>query len=59
MNFSTMTTEQLLRTFRFHDTDRGTMTMQQELRRMWILQEAGGELRRRGVDPDAAEKRAA
>lgn len=59
MNFSTMTTEQLLRTYRFHDTDRGTMTMQQELRRMYFIQETGGELRRRGVDPDATEKRAA
>lgn len=51
MTFTTMTTDQLIKTVRFHDADRGTTTMQQELRRMWILQEAGEELRRRGVDP--------
>ena len=48
---SKQSTEQLLRSYRFHDQDRGTTTMEQECRRMYLLQEIGAELTRRGVDP--------
>jgi len=51
-DFSKTNTDELLRSYRFHDNDRGTMTMQEECRRMYLVQEIGAELRRRGIDPD-------
>jgi hypothetical protein len=47
-DFSKTATEQLHRSYRFHDNDRGTMTMAEECRRLFLLQEIGAELRRRG-----------
>lgn len=52
-DYSRTSTDQLLRSYRFHDNDRGTMTMAEETRRMCLVDEIGAELRRRGVDPDA------
>jgi hypothetical protein len=45
-----LATDQLIRSYRFHDGDRGTVTTEEECRRMWLVQEIGAELRRRGVD---------
>lgn len=46
-DFSKTTTEQLQRSLCFHERDVGTMTMTEELRRMWLVQEINSELRRR------------
>lgn len=51
VNFSKTATDQLLRKLRFHENDCGTMTMEEECRRMYLVQEIGAELVRRGVDP--------
>lgn len=40
-------TEQLKRSYHFHMNDAGTMTMEEECRRMRLLQEIGRELKRR------------
>lgn len=45
------TTEELSRRLRFHDNDRGCMTMEQEIRRMVLVDAIGAELQRRGIDP--------
>lgn len=50
-DFSKTSTEQLKRSLRFHENDNGTTTMEQECRRMFLIQEIGVELQRRGVDP--------
>ena len=47
---SKVSTPQLLRSYAFHDQDCGTVTMEQECRRMYLLQEIGAELQRRGVE---------
>lgn len=41
-------TEQLLKSWRFHDRDL-TRTMEEECRRLYFMQEIGAELRKRGV----------
>jgi hypothetical protein len=51
MDFTKTSTDQLRRSLRFHENDNGTMTMAQELRRMWLVQEIGAELDRRGTSP--------
>ena len=52
-NPTNIPTEQLLRSYRFHSKDCGTMTMREEYRRMYLIQEIGAELQRRGVElPD-------
>ena len=48
--------DELIRRFRFHCNDIDTMTMEQECRRMFIMQEIGDELQRRGVDPYAPKR---
>lgn len=49
-----VSTEQLQRSYRSHVNDNGTWSMNQECRRLYLIQEIGGELRARGVDPEAA-----
>lgn len=49
-DYSQTSTGQLLRSYRFHLTDNGTMTVNEECRRMNRLHEIGAELQRRGVD---------
>lgn len=51
MDFSKTTTDQLKRSLKFHENDRGTMTMREEMRRMYMVQEISAELQRRGIDP--------
>lgn len=51
-DFTKTSTEQLLRSYRFHANDRGTMTADEECRRMYFVQEIGAELRTRGINPD-------
>lgn len=51
-DFTKTSTEQLLRSYRFHANDRGTMTMQEEIRRMSLVDEIGAELQARGINPD-------
>lgn len=41
-------TEQLLRSLKFHENDRGTMTMDEECRRMYLVQEIRRILDERG-----------
>jgi len=48
-DFTKTSTEQLQRSLRFHENDRGTMTMAEEIHRMVIVQEIGAELQRRAV----------
>jgi hypothetical protein len=48
-DFTKTNTEQLLRSYRFHDSDRGTFTVEDEIRRMSLVDEIGAELKRRGV----------
>lgn len=45
-DFTKIGTEQLKRTLRFHENDRGTTTADEECRRMYLVQEIGAELRR-------------
>ncbi len=47
MTIAHTSTDQLRRTLRFHENDNGTTTMQEELRRMWMIQEIDAELARR------------
>ncbi len=47
MDFTKTTTDQLKRSLRFHENDNGTMTMKEECRRMYIIQEIEAELQRR------------
>lgn len=49
--FTRLTISELQRQLRFHDQDRGTMTMREECRRMYLVQELSAELQRRGIDP--------
>jgi hypothetical protein len=51
MDFTKTTTDQLKRSLKFHDNDRGCMTMRDEMRRMYLVQEISAELQRRGIDP--------
>lgn len=46
-------TEQLLRSYRVHVNDNGTWSMNQECRRLYLIQEIGTELRRRGIETEA------
>lgn len=48
-NFQRMSDDQLKRSYRFHSRDNGTTTMEEECRRMYIMQETSAELQRRGV----------
>ena len=48
--------DELIRHFRFHWNDIDPMTMEQECRRIFIMQEIGDELQRRGVDPYAPKR---
>jgi hypothetical protein len=50
-DFTKVTTDQLKRSLKFHENDRGTMTMREECRRMFMVQEITAELQRRGIDP--------
>lgn len=50
-----VTIDQLLRSYKAHVNDNGTWTINQECRRLYLIQEIGAELRRRGVDPEAAQ----
>jgi hypothetical protein len=49
-DFTKTSTDQLLRSYRFHENDRGTMTTDAECRRMYLMQEIGAELRRREAE---------
>lgn len=48
-DFTKTSTDQLRRSLRFHENDNGTMSMTEELRRMWLVQEIGAELQRRNI----------
>jgi hypothetical protein len=48
-DFSRVATDQLKRSLRFHENDRGTMTADEEARRLYLVQEISAELTRRGV----------
>lgn len=48
---SKIATDQLKRSYGFHVNDIGTMTMEEECRRMFLVQEIGAELQKRGVTP--------
>lgn len=50
-DFSKTATDQLKRSLRFHENDNGITTMEQECRRMYMIQEIGAELQRRGINP--------
>lgn len=50
MDFTKTNTDQLKRYLKFHESDNGTMTMEQECRRMYLVQEIGAELQRRGME---------
>jgi hypothetical protein len=50
INFSQVNAAELIRKYRFHDSDVGCMTMEQECRRMYLLQEIGAELQRRNIE---------
>jgi hypothetical protein len=56
MDLTHTNSDELIRHFRFHCNDIDTMTMEQECRRMFIMQEIGDELQRRGVDPYAPKR---
>lgn len=60
-DFSRTSAEQLKRSLRFHENDNGTMTADEECRRMFLVQEISAELKRRGLDPwrDDSERKAA
>jgi hypothetical protein len=51
VNFSAMSIDQLFRSYRFHDQDRGTSTMEEECRRMYMIDGCVQELQRRGINP--------
>lgn len=51
-DFSKVQTDELLRSYRFHVNDRGTMTMEEECRRMSLVDQIGAELQRRNINPD-------
>jgi hypothetical protein len=46
-DFSKITTDQLKRSLKFHENDRGAVTTAEECRRMFMVQEIGAELKRR------------
>lgn len=54
MDFSKTSTEELKRSLRFHERDTGCMTMREEMRRMYLIQEIDAELRRRAECSEAA-----
>ena len=47
MDFTKTSTDQLKRSLKFHENDIGTMTMSQEMRRLYLVQEIRAELKRR------------
>ncbi len=47
-DFTKVGTAQLLRQYQFHSADCGTTTMDEECKRMYLVQEIGAELERRG-----------
>lgn len=47
-----LSTEQLKLAYRRHVADNGTNTMNEECRRLYLIQEIGAELRRRGEQAD-------
>jgi hypothetical protein len=49
MDFTRYSTEELRRRLSFHEGDIGTVTIEQELRRLWLIQEIGAELARRSA----------
>ncbi len=51
MDFTKTSTDQLKRSLKFHENDIGCMTMSAEMRRMYLVQEIGSELQRRGINP--------
>lgn len=55
MDFTKTSTDQLKRSLKFHENDIGTMTMQEECRRMYLVQEISAELQRREPAPKAVE----
>lgn len=50
-----VSTEQLLRSYRFHANDNGTMTIEAECRRMYLVGAISEELKRRGLSFDQME----
>jgi len=46
-DFTKMSDEQLKRSLDFHEFDTGTQTMEEELKRLWLVQEMGAEVERR------------
>jgi hypothetical protein len=46
-DFTKITTDQLKRSLKFHENDRGAVTTAEECRRMFMVQEIGAELKRR------------
>lgn len=49
-DFSKVNTDELKRKLHFHENDIGTTTMEEECRRMFLVQEIGAELQRRGEE---------
>lgn len=45
-----VSTDQLLRSYRFHDQDTGCQTVEQEVRRMWLIDVIAEELEARGTE---------
>lgn len=50
MNFKTLSTDEIKRRLKFHENDNGTMTMRQEMARMWYIQEYMRELKERRIE---------
>lgn len=48
-----LTTDQLQRSYHTHVNDNGTWSMNQECRRLFLIQEIGKELRVRGIEPES------
>lgn len=53
MDFKALPTSELKRRLKFHENDRGTMTMAQKCARMYFIQEYTAELQRRGEDHES------
>jgi hypothetical protein len=52
-DFSQTDTEQLKKSLKFHENDRGTMSVPEELSRVHLIQKLRAELKRRGLrNPD-------
>ena len=50
-DYTKTSTDQLKRKLKFHNEDRGCMTMEQECTRMVVVDALAGELQARGLDP--------